>query len=102
MIVYRISREIYHKDISGTGSRIYGGRWNFKGRSTLYASETRALSTLEFLVHTDSDLLPPKLKLVSIEIPLETNEIRTVKLEELPINWRKTPPPDKLKKIGEK
>ena len=62
MIVFRITREVYQKNISGIGSRIYGGRWNFKGVAVLYTSETRALSTLEYLVHTDYDLLPPRLK----------------------------------------
>ncbi len=102
MIVYRITREKYHKDITGTGARIHGGRWNYKGIPILYASETRALSTLEYLVHTYYDLLPPKLKLLSIEIPTESNELIIISPKELPKNWQRTPPPEILKKIGQK
>ena len=102
MIVYRISKEKYHKDISGIGSRIYGGRWNYKGFPTLYTSETRALCTLELLVHTDNDLLPPNLKLLSIEIPLLEEEIVSVQIKDLPKKWRKSPPLELLKMIGKK
>jgi RES domain-containing protein len=102
MIVFRISKEKFHKDISGTGSRIYGGRWNYKGFPTLYTSETRALSTLELLVHTDNDLLPPNLKLLSVELPLIAEEIMSIQIRDLPKKWRKSPPSELLKLIGKK
>lgn len=102
MIVYRLAKEVYHKDITGTGARIYGGRWNLKGIPALYACETRALSTLEFLVHTDYDLLPPKLKLLNIQLPLKDSDVLKIKAGDLPKNWRRTPAPRELKNIGQK
>ena len=102
MIVYRITREKYHKDISGAGSRMYGGRWNSKGIAVLYTAETRALSTLELLVHTDYDLIPPRLKLLTIELPIKSEQLYEIKIKELPENWKRVPPPDELKRIGEK
>jgi len=101
MVVYRIAREKYHKDISGTGSRIHGGRWNYKGISVLYTSESRALSTLEYLVHVDHDLIPPDLKLLSIEIPMTNDEVLSVSAKKLPKNWMVAPPPEILKRIGQ-
>jgi RES domain-containing protein len=59
MIVYRIARANYIRDLSGIGSRLYGGRWNRKGTGIIYTSETRALATLEYLVHEYNILINP-------------------------------------------
>ena len=69
MIVYRISKTKNIKDLSGTGARIFGGRWNNKGVSIIYASESRALATLEYLVHVPLSLMPTDLSLAAIKIP---------------------------------
>lgn len=103
MIVYRITKQQYQDDISGDGARMYGGRWNPIGTSALYTSETRALASLELLVHTTKDLIPPKYKILSIEIPFaKINDIPKINISELPDNWKKSPPPDELKLIGTK
>ena len=31
MLLYRIAKKAYIEDLSGLGSRLYGGRWNEKG-----------------------------------------------------------------------
>lgn len=51
MHLYRISRAEYINDLSGTGAKIYGGRWNRVGMAALYTSQSRALAMLELLVH---------------------------------------------------
>jgi len=100
MIVYRITREKYQHDISGTGSKIHGGRWNPIGMKALYASESKALSILELLVHTRKDLVPPRYKMLLIKIPYE--HIEKIKgIKNLPKDWRKNPPLDELKEMGE-
>jgi len=101
MKVYRITREEHKNDLSGAGPKIYGGRWNPIGMSALYASETKALAILELLVHTPKDIIPPRYKLLSIEIPFDhTQQLKVVKA--LPKDWRTNPAVDELKEIGER
>ena len=68
MIVYRISTKKYIRDLSGTGSKLHGGRWNPKGLALLYTSEHKSLAALELLVHLDRHSLPDDLEVISIEI----------------------------------
>ncbi|NIR50304.1 RES family NAD+ phosphorylase [candidate division KSB1 bacterium] len=63
MKVYRIARSAYIEDLSGTGARLYGGRWNHKGTSIVYTSKNRALATVEYLVHVSLAILPTDLSL---------------------------------------
>jgi RES domain-containing protein len=51
---------------SGRGAEIFGGRWNPVGIAAAYASGSRALAALEFLVHTDRDVLPSDLVLSEV------------------------------------
>ena len=53
MIVYRISNAAYNNDISGTGAKLMGSRWNSKGVPALYTSEFISLAVLEMLVNTN-------------------------------------------------
>lgn len=100
MIVYRIAKKKWIKDLTGTGAKITGGRWNPKGFPVLYCASTSSLAILEKLVHIDFDLLPDDLFIAEIEIP-ETS-IQKLKPKDLSKNWNKYPGPDKLKLRGEK
>ena len=70
MQVYRIAKKRYRRDLSGSGARLYGGRWNKKGTALIDTSESRSLATLEYLVHASSlSSLPIDLYLACMEIP---------------------------------
>ena len=99
MLLFRIAKKEYIRDLSGAGARLYGGRWNRKGSSIIYTSETRALSTLEYLVHVDFTNLPPGLSLATLELP---DDLLPVEIDPLgmPANWREWPPPGGLADIG--
>ncbi len=56
-------------DMSGTGAKLSGGRWNDVGVAMVYASTTRSLACLETLVHLNAGGLPLNRYLVQIEIP---------------------------------
>jgi len=100
MIVYRVAKQKWAKDLSGKGAEKAGGRWNVKGNAVLYTSSTSSLSILELLVHLDYDLLPNDLVIVQLEIPEDS--IHTITEKQLPKDWRVNPSPDTLKGLGSK
>lgn len=71
MKLYRISTAEYIDDLSGTGAKLYGGRWNMKGTPLLYCSENTSLAILEILVHFDGLTVPKNLKLLQLELDEE-------------------------------
>jgi RES domain-containing protein len=99
VIVYRISKTKNIRDLSETGARIFGGRWNNKGVNIIYTSESRALATLEFLVHVPLSLVPTDLSLASIKIP-DSMVPKKISISNLPGNWREYPSPSELAKTG--
>jgi RES domain-containing protein len=99
MVLYRIAKNLYIRDLSGSGPRLYGGRWNPKGISVIYTSENRALAALELFVHMSRAMIPPNLSLASIKIP-DTASIKEITLKALPRNWRSFPAPPELAEIG--
>jgi RES domain-containing protein len=87
MLVYRLLQAAYrHDPLSGQGAALYGGRWNPKGFSLLYTTESPALSLLEVLVHINPKHIP-EYYLVTLEVP---DSKRSYRLDELPNGWRAT------------
>ena len=87
MLVYRLLQAAYrHEPLSGQGAALYGGRWNPKGISLLYTTESPALSLLEILVHLNPKRIPDY-HLVTIDVP---DSIHTYGMDELPTDWRAT------------
>lgn len=97
--LFRIATSKYISDISGTGARIYGGRWNHQGYPVVYASNSRSLAALEFLVHVSMALAPEDLSILEINIT-GTVKIESVNESQLPLNWRDYPAPEQLADIG--
>jgi len=99
MKVYRLAKTRYINDLSGSGARIYGGRWNHKGASMIYTSENRALATVEYLVHVPLSIVPTPLSLATLQIPDEITPAE-IAISDLPNNWRDYPAPFKLAVLG--
>jgi len=68
MRIYRISSSEYINDLSGTGAKLFGGRWNDIGTALLYSSENVSLAILEILVHFDGFTVPNNLELLYLDI----------------------------------
>ena len=96
MILYRITRCAF-ADLSGEGSRLFGGRWNSEGRSMVYLTSSRSLGVLEALAHLSPTNLPNDYCILTVEAPEDFLE---VKGETLPQNWYDFPEPNSLKQIG--
>ena len=97
--LYRISTSEHIADLSGTGAKIYGGRWNHPGYPVVYCSTSRSLAALEFLVHVPMDLAPADLSIVEINVKGAVSK-EIVNENSLPENWREYPAPDLLAAIG--
>lgn len=84
-----MSKTQYANDLQGTGSKLFGGRWNHIDSSCIYTSESRALAVLEYAVNVNIDFIPRALSLCIFEI----DEEQTFKMKEddLPGNWRNMP-----------
>lgn len=101
MEVFRIAKTAHIRDLSGTGARLYGGRWNQKGVAVVYTSESRALATVEFLVHVPIAIVPKDLSLARLSIPGNVAE-EEVTTGDLPTRWRSHPAIPELAEIGRK
>ena len=84
----------------GEGGYLYGGRWSSPGTRLAYTSEHQSLAMLEYFVHLDADQAPPDLVLVTAEILNDVPKER-VAVEELPSQWRRSPAPAELARIGD-
>jgi RES domain-containing protein len=100
MRLYRFCRKRRADDLSGTGAKLVGGRWNSPGVPVLYTSENRALALAEYWVHVHPSNLPTDVCVVEIEVP-DTARIISILLSSLPENWRAGPPLTSLRQTGD-
>jgi len=100
MILYRLSREKYKDDLTGTGAKLYPGRWNSLGTAVLYTAENRSLSALEVAIHLPLGIIPPDYFMTTIFVP---DSIAITILDEslLPTNWHILSNAIFTKKVGD-
>ncbi len=100
MKLYRLTKSKYSRDLSGKGAEIGGGRWNSKGTSMLYTSQSIALATTEIAVHVPLGILPKGYVVITFEVP---NSIITEELQEnkLPSDWKSIPHSHSTQMIGD-
>lgn len=95
MRVWRIATDtpdFVADDLTGTGARLAGGRWNRPGQPVLYCAASPALACLETLVHLGTGSLPMNRYLVAIDIPDAVWATRAVEiLASLPVGWDAVP-----------
>jgi RES domain-containing protein len=85
---------------TGEGARLFGGRWNSKGRALIYASESAALAALEMLVHLQS---PRHLASYFLaKLSFDDSLVEKIEPRRLPKNWRLYPAPQALQALGDR
>lgn len=99
MVLYRISNCKHAKDFSGTGAKLFGGRWNSVGVPLHYMASSRALAALEVLANKNSMINTQNFCLTVFELPDQS--IRTIEAIDLPKDWKSYPAPLFLSKLGD-
>ena len=77
-------------DLSGTGAKLTGGRWNSKGVPVVYCATSIALATLETVHYLRTGALPFNRFLVRIEVPEVVWQARMT-LDPVPGGWDAIP-----------
>lgn len=90
MRFWRICRRRYAAEAAtGAGARLYGGRWNSRGVSMVYASTSLALAAVETFVNLEPNLTPADLVSIEGEIP-EAVAIGRLDPASLPAGWHES------------
>ncbi len=100
MLVYRIALPEYIEDLSGTGAKLYGGRWNEQGTAVVYFASSRAMAIMELLVHLSGDDLDRDFSLAVFDVP--DDKVGQVAIEDLPDHWKGYEAEPFLKAIGQR
>jgi RES domain-containing protein len=97
--LYRITKTQYINDLSGEGSRLYGGRWNKAGDAMLYFSQNLSLSLLEIIVHVDYAQLPLDYSFLEVEIP-DSNIKKIQSIDFIEPKWSTEKAVNQLQMLG--
>lgn len=98
MEVYRITLKKWSKILKASG---FPSRWNSKGVFVIYTSSTRALASLENLVHRSGEGLNKVFRTMQIEIP-NSLKVQEIKQSQLSSNWFKYENYNECQKLGDK
>ena len=98
MILYRITRDKYAKDLSGKGGQVSTARWHDHA-PIIYTSVSSSAAILEKLVYMQSNEIHHDLMLMSIIVPDQCSS-EEIDILQLPEGWNKYPGPALLKRIG--
>jgi RES domain-containing protein len=101
-IVWRLTRPEFADKLDGEGARLFGGRWNSRGRSAVYTSSHLSLSLLETYVNIPPELRDdlPALQAVRISVP-DDAKARTVGPNELAVLMKERDPIAASRAIGD-
>lgn len=100
MRVFRISRTERSMDLTGTGAKLYGGRWNSPGRTVLYCAQNLSLAMLEMLAHADETFLLKDFSAICLEVDAKL-EIKRISAKELSAAWSSYPHSAATQKLGD-
>ena len=98
LAVYRIVKEKHrHQAFDGEGAKLFGGRWNSRGRACVYVAGSQSLAVLEILVHLSAGQPLGQYRMFRLELPVA----ETLKATRLPDDWRAEPAPASTAAFGD-
>lgn len=100
MELYRLSRDIHGKVLSGKGASITGGRWNSPGTEIIYTAANRSLAMAEVAVHFSIATLPAGYMMMTLHVP-DTVSITEADIKTLPEGWNQFPPLKQTQVFGD-
>lgn len=99
-LFYRLVKEEYASQaFSGYGAEKWGGRWNPPGIKAVYLSSSKALATLELVVHAGKAMLTQN-RFVVFTLRVPDSAIITLDSSKLPAGWEKYQQQDATQAIG--
>ncbi len=90
MKLYRITTPNHAYDLSGTGARLYGGRWNSVGNPVIYCAGTISLAMLETMANAEPEWLKKPFALNILHIP-DHLHIEKLREDDLDPDWKNYP-----------
>lgn len=97
MEAFRISKEKFASTLNCSGKE---NRWNKDGEQILYIGSSRALATLELIVHYNFVMPSDDFKVMVISLPDDDALYEQILLKDLPKDWRSKSSYNELQKIG--
>lgn len=95
--VFNIRKEKFAHALIASG---IANRWNKNEEYVIYTSTSRALSTLELVVHRSSVQMDTEYKILDIELDISEHDILQIDTKNLPENWRSIQSYPILQNIG--
>ena len=100
MEVFRLTRKVFSKTLSGAGASIKGARWNSQGVEIVYTAQNRSLAMAELAVHLTTAMLPDDYIMLTINIPDDIS-IKKLSEKQLPENWNVFPHNKDTQRLGD-
>ena len=101
MRAYRLLKARYQTGaLGGEGDRLYGGRWNSKGRRVVYLASHLSLAALEVLVHAQGQSALQDM--VRLRVTFGEAQVEMLDPVMLPPGWRDDNPPPFLRLFGDR
>lgn len=94
-----VKRKWRQAAFDGEGARLYGGRWNSKGKACVYLAGSASLAMLEVMVHLDDYQLLEHYTLLEVTLP--KSALMSLSTESLPKDWAVEPAPASTAEIGD-
>ena len=94
-----VKRKWLQAAFDGEGARLYGGRWNSKGKACIYLASAESLAMLEVMVHLDDYRLLEHYALLEVSIPEAS--LLCLPADSRPEDWMVEPAPASTAEIGD-